>query len=81
MAKITIDPERLLTLAAAADRLGISRQAVQQAVKEKRLRSIEIGGLPFVSVDELEVYEPVAIRRKAGYIRAAKRGAKKDRKR
>jgi DNA-binding transcriptional regulator GbsR (MarR family) len=54
MAKI--DPSSYLTLTETARQIGISRQSVHQAVKERRLPSITIAGRIFIPIDAVRAY-------------------------
>ena len=78
----------LLTVQEAAKELGITRQALYQAVREGRLKTIKILGKIGVPSDELRNYTPVEVRVRAGKERgtskpkantskAGKKGSKK----
>jgi excisionase family DNA binding protein len=54
----TVDLDSLMTLAEAARQLGISRQSIHRAVKERRLQSIRVAGKPLVSIEAVRTYVP-----------------------
>ena len=63
----------LISATEAAERLGISRQAINQAIRERRLGGIKIGRDLFVSVKEVNEYKPSGLHMKLGRQRAAKK--------
>lgn len=70
----------LLTVAEASKELGISREALYLAIREGRLKAIKILGRYGVRRKELEAYQPVEVRVRAGHALAAtkKRGRNKS---
>jgi excisionase family DNA binding protein len=68
-----INLKDLMPATEAAERLGISRQAIHQAVKERRMGGIRIGRDLFVSVKEVEEYKPSGPHMKINRQRAAKK--------
>ncbi len=70
----------LLTVAEAAKELGISREALYQAIREGRLKAVKILGKYGIRRKELETYKPVEVRVRAGQALAAtKKRANRDR--
>lgn len=61
----------LLTVAEAAKELGISREALYQAIRESRLKAVKILGRYGVRRKELEAYRPVEVRIRAGKVLGA----------
>ena len=51
-----IDTSKVMTVAAAAAELKISRQAVWLAISKGRLKTVAIGGVTFVSKQSLQQY-------------------------
>jgi excisionase family DNA binding protein len=49
----TRDDFRLLTLKAAADKLGVSVRTLQRRIAEKRIRTVDTFGRPRISAAEL----------------------------
>ncbi|MGH9822776.1 MAG: helix-turn-helix domain-containing protein [Blastocatellia bacterium] len=67
----------LVTVAEAAKLLGISRGAVYLAVREKRIAAVTLLGKIGIPRAELEKYEPVAVRVRAGKQRGPSDGKPK----
>lgn len=53
-----VDPNELISQAEAAELRGVSRASINELVKRGRLRSIEIGGKPYVYRSEVLMFEP-----------------------
>jgi hypothetical protein len=51
-----VDTRSLLTVAAAAKELNISRQAAWEAVDNGRLKKVEIAGVTFVTKKSIQQY-------------------------
>jgi excisionase family DNA binding protein len=52
-----VDTDKLLTVNQAAGMLGISKQAVDIAMREHRLKSLRIGGHTFLLLEEVMKYK------------------------
>ena len=52
----TVEVAKLMTQSDAAKRVGRSRQAIRQAIKNDKLEVVMVGDLPVVHVDDLEAY-------------------------
>jgi excisionase family DNA binding protein len=61
----------LLTVAEASKELGISREAVYLAIREGRLKAIKILGKHGIRRKEVEAYQPVEVKVRAGQKSAA----------
>jgi excisionase family DNA binding protein len=68
-----IDSEKLLTVAQAAGMLGISKQAIDRAMREHRLKELRIGGHIFIPLDEVMKYKADPAKIKLGKHAARKR--------
>jgi len=62
----------LLTIKEAASFLGISRQAIEQAIKEKRLEAIQLGRQRFLTGEAVRAYQPVYGRGKSSQATASR---------
>jgi hypothetical protein len=51
------DSEKLLTVIQAAGMLGISKQAINRAMKEHRIKEVRIAGRIFIQLDEAMKYK------------------------
>jgi hypothetical protein len=51
-----VDTRTLLTIAAAAEQLKISRQAAHEAASKGRLKSVDISGVTFVTKKSVREY-------------------------
>jgi hypothetical protein len=51
-----VDTRTLMRIAAACKRLRISRQALYEALGKSRLKTVDIGGVPFVTKKSVEEY-------------------------
>jgi excisionase family DNA binding protein len=53
-----IDVKDLVTVQQAADQLGISKQAIHQALRDGRLEAIRLGGNLFLLAKDVAAYKP-----------------------
>ena len=67
-----IETEKLLTVAQASRLAGISRQALEQAIRENRIREVRIGGKRFIPIDQVHAYQADPTMIKLGKRRAKK---------
>lgn len=58
------DNDEWITQAEAARKRGVSRQSVNKLVKAGRLRTLTIGGVVFVSSQQINKFEPAPKGRK-----------------
>jgi hypothetical protein len=57
-AMVKIDPDKLLTVAQAAERRGTTRQAINYLIRRGKLASVEIAGRRFIHLKDLESFVP-----------------------
>lgn len=55
---VKIDPDELLTVTQAAEVRGVTRQAINHLIRQKKLPVVEIAGRRFVKRGDLEAFEP-----------------------
>jgi excisionase family DNA binding protein len=55
-----INPDELLTITAAAERRGVTRQNMDFLVRNGKIPSVSIGGKVFVRIKDLDAYIPDA---------------------
>jgi excisionase family DNA binding protein len=70
---VKVDTEKLLTMPEAARLIGVSYQALQQAIREHRLKDIRIGGHIFIPLEEAQKYKADPAKIKLGKYAARKR--------
>jgi excisionase family DNA binding protein len=70
---VKVETEKLLSVAQAARLIGISDQAVKQAIREHRLREVRIADHIFILVDEVMKYKADPAKIKLGKHAARKR--------
>jgi excisionase family DNA binding protein len=70
-----VETEKLLTIPQAARLIGVSYQAVQQAIREHRIKEIRVGGHIFIPIDQVTAYEVDASKVRAGRRRGKKKEA------
>jgi excisionase family DNA binding protein len=67
-----VETEKLLTVAQASRLAGVSRQALEQAIKEHRIKEVRIGGRVFIPIDQIHAYQADPTMIKLGKRRAKK---------
>lgn len=55
--------KELLSMTQAAERKGVSRAALYQAIKKGKLKAVQIGGHTFLRPADLDAYTPVLERK------------------
>jgi excisionase family DNA binding protein len=65
-----IDSEKLLTVTQAAAMLGISKQAIERAYREHRIKEVRIGGRVFIPLEQVNAYQADPAMIKIGKRRA-----------
>lgn len=53
-----VEVDDLLTPSQAAERRGVSRQAMSDLIKRSKIPTVWIAGLPFVKRQDVDAYEP-----------------------
>ena len=53
-----VDTDELLTVAQAAQRRGVSRQAINHLIRQGKLETVEIAGKRFVCRAAVDKFEP-----------------------
>jgi len=67
-----IDADNLLTVTQAAAMLGISKQAIERAYREHRIKEVRIAGRVFIPLEQVNAYQASPTMIKLGKRRAKK---------